>query len=95
MSALLDDLRAKLTSEGAITFPVRVHPGAKENRLRGFMADGTLKIDVTAPPEDGKANGATLQCLAREFAVSPSQIAIVSGQSSRRKLVRIVDLRSL
>ena len=71
---------------------VRVIPRAKKNEISGFMADGSLKIRLTAPPVDGKANQALIKLLANTLGVSTSQISISSGEHSRNKSVFIDGL---
>jgi uncharacterized protein len=72
---------------------VRLTPRAGADRLVGVahLADGSriLKVSVTAPPADGRANDALLHLLAKEWAVPRRDLAIVSGQKSRSKIVRI------
>ncbi|MDA0341677.1 MAG: DUF167 domain-containing protein [Proteobacteria bacterium] len=71
---------------------VRVTPRAGRDRLEGVIAlpDGpAVKIAVSAPPEDGKANAAARKLLARFFRTAPSNIAVVSGAMSRVKRVEI------
>ena len=77
-----------------IKINVRVIPRAKKNEISGFMADGSLKIRLTAPPVDGKANRALIKLLANTLGVSASQISISSGEHSRNKSVFIdgIDL---
>ena len=53
------------------------------------MEDGGLKIRLTAPPVDGAANEALVKFLADTFSVPKSQVEIVSGHTSRNKIVRI------
>jgi hypothetical protein len=53
------------------------------------MDDGSVKIDVAAPAEEGKANAALRKFLAREFSVPISNVEIVAGGGGRRKVVRI------
>jgi uncharacterized protein (TIGR00251 family) len=53
------------------------------------MEGGGLKIRLTAPPVDGAANEALVKFLARSLGVSKSQVEIVSGHTSREKIVRI------
>jgi len=67
---------------------VKVVPGAGRDRVAGRYGEG-LKVQVTAPPEKGKANEAVVQVLAAALSLRPSQVAIVSGQGSPRKTVRI------
>jgi len=53
------------------------------------MADGTLKLNVAAPPEHGRANLAVCTLLAEHYGVPHNAVAIVGGHSSPRKTVRI------
>jgi uncharacterized protein (TIGR00251 family) len=53
------------------------------------MEGGGLKIRLTAPPVDNSANEALVKFLASELGVSRSQVEIVSGHTSREKIVRI------
>ncbi|OGJ77715.1 hypothetical protein A2412_01850 [Candidatus Peribacteria bacterium RIFOXYC1_FULL_58_8] len=82
-------MRVRLVSQGEVSFTVRVHPGAKHTGAKGVMADGILKIDLAAAPEDGQANAALIQFLAKEFGVAKSHVEILKGQTSRTKAVRI------
>lgn len=53
------------------------------------LHDGSLKIRIGAPPVDGAANDALCRFIAATFAVSKSQVQLVSGQTSRRKRLRV------
>jgi uncharacterized protein (TIGR00251 family) len=53
------------------------------------MADGTLKVNVTAPPERGKANAELTSLLARHYGVKASDVEILAGHASPLKRVRI------
>ena len=68
---------------------VKVVPASSRSRVAGQMADGTLKVNVTAPPERGKANAELKTLLARHYGVRPSDVDIVSGHASPLKKVRI------
>jgi uncharacterized protein (TIGR00251 family) len=72
---------------------VRLSPRARADRLEGIaqLADGTpvLKVSVTAPPAEGRANDALLQVLAKEWDLPRRDLAIVSGKKSRSKIVRV------
>lgn len=87
--SMLDALREKLGNDEQITFSVKVRPSASKTTPKGVLADGTLKIDIAATPEDGKANEELVRFLAEEFDVDRSSIAVISGQTSRRKMVKI------
>jgi uncharacterized protein len=72
-----------------VTLRVKVIPRSKKNEVSGELADGTLKVHVTAPPEKGKANEQVCAVLAEYFKVPVRAVQIVTGHSSPRKLVRI------
>jgi uncharacterized protein (TIGR00251 family) len=74
-----------------ITFAVKVQPRAKRNAIAGEAGDA-LKLAVTAPPVDGRANEACIQFLANLFRVPRSSVTITSGHASRRKVVRVAGL---
>jgi uncharacterized protein (TIGR00251 family) len=74
-------------SEGSV-LPLRVQPGARKNGVKGEQA-GALKLAVTAPPEDGKANAAVIELLAELLEVKRSQIELISGATSRSKKILI------
>ncbi|MFA6424153.1 MAG: DUF167 domain-containing protein [Candidatus Magasanikbacteria bacterium] len=68
---------------------IRVLPRSSKNEVIGKMSDGTLKIKLTAPPVDGKANDALIKLLADYFNISKSKIKIVSGNTSKNKMIEI------
>ena len=70
---------------------IRVSPGARRTELVGRLG-GAWKIRVAAPPERGKANDAVLGLLAERLRVPAAGLTLVSGGSSRDK---VVELRGL
>ena len=78
------------TPSGA-TFAVKVHPRAKKNAITGEVGDA-LKVALTAPPVDGKANAACIEFFAQLLNVPRSSVTIASGQSSRNKVIRVAGL---
>jgi uncharacterized protein (TIGR00251 family) len=74
-------------AEGVV-LPVRAQPGARKAGILGEQA-GALKVAVTAPPEDGRANKALLEALREALDLKRSQIELLSGQTSRDKLFLI------
>jgi uncharacterized protein (TIGR00251 family) len=70
-------------TEGTIV-PVHARAGARRNALLGERA-GALRVAITAPPEKGKANVAILVFLAECLGCRPSQIRLLSGETSRQK----------
>jgi hypothetical protein len=71
---------------------IRVTPRASHNEIAEILSDGTVRIRLTAPPAEGKANEALVEFLADILNVSQSRIEIVAGMTGRDKLVSILDL---
>ena len=59
-----------------------------------MLADGTIKIRLTSPPVEGKANQALVRFLADVFDISPSNIEIISGKKGRKKVVLIEGINA-
>jgi len=83
-------LALRETADGC-TLPVRVHPGAKRNAIGGTH-DGALKISLTTPPTDGRANAALIEFLAERLGVPRARVTLLTGAASRTKTLRIVGL---
>ena len=75
-----------------MTLRVKVIPRSAKTEIVGEMADGTLKVKIAAPPEQGKANDALCDFLAAHFGVRRGGVTIVSGHSAALKLVRVLGL---
>lgn len=71
-----------------------VQPGAKRSELMGVHGE-RLKVRLSAPPVDGKANAQLIRFLCHVFAVGKADVAIRRGQTSRQKSVAIVNPGSL
>ena len=78
-------------SRGDVTFQVKIHPRAKKNAITGEVGDA-LKLSLTAPPIDGRANEACIEFFAKLLNLPRSSVSIASGQTSRRKLIRVVGV---
>ena len=78
------------TPSGA-SFAVKVHPRAKKNAITGEVGDA-IKLSLTAPPSEGRANQACVEFLANLLKVPRSFVTIASGQNSRSKVIRVVGL---
>lgn len=76
---------------GAITFSVRVHPRAKKDAIGGTLGDA-LKLSLTSPPVDGRANLACIEFFAKLFKVPRSSVTIAAGETSRNKVVRVIGI---
>ena len=79
-------------SAGACTFAIRVQPRSRRNEIVGEIGDA-LKIAITAPPVEGKANAACIELLAKALKVPRSSVSIAAGETSRNKLMRVVGIR--
>ena len=78
------------SSDGVI-FAVKVQPRAKKNAVTGEVGDA-LKVSLTAPPIDGKANAGCVEFFAKLLKVPRSSVTIASGQTSRGKVIRVAGL---
>jgi len=72
----------------SITLSIRIQPRASKNEIAS-LENGGLKIRLIAPPVDGAANEALVRFLSDRLSVTRSQVEIVSGHTSRDKIVRI------
>ena len=71
---------------------VRVTPRARHNEIVEVLSDNTIKIRLTAPPAEGKANEALVKFLAEVLDVQASRIEVVAGETGRDKLISILDM---
>jgi uncharacterized protein (TIGR00251 family) len=78
-------------SAGGVAFAVKVHPRAKKNAITGELGDA-LKVSLTAPPIEGRANQACVEFFANLLKVPRSSVTIASGQTSRNKVIRVAGL---
>jgi uncharacterized protein (TIGR00251 family) len=77
--------------DDGFSFAVRVQPRARRNAIVGELGDA-LKIALTAPPVDGRANDACIEFFAELLDLPRSSVTIASGQSSRNKVIRVTGL---
>ena len=78
-------------TENGVSFAVRVHPRAKKNAITGEFGDA-LKVSLTTPPVDGRANDACIEFFAKLLKVPRSSVTIASGQTSRNKVIRVAGV---
>jgi len=79
--------------DNGVRFAVKVHPRAKKNAVSGEVGDA-LKISLTAPPIDGRANEACIAFLAEVLNVPRYSITITSGQNNRNKMIRVAGVKA-
>jgi uncharacterized protein (TIGR00251 family) len=78
-------------SMGGVTLAVKVHPRAKKNAITGELGDA-LKVSLTAPAIEGRANEACVEFFAKLLKVPRSSVTIASGQTSRNKVIRVAGV---
>jgi uncharacterized protein (TIGR00251 family) len=78
------------TPDGA-TFQVKVQPRAKKSAIVGEVGEA-LKLALTAPAIEGRANQACIAFLAELLNVPRSSVTIAAGQSSRNKVIRVAGM---
>jgi uncharacterized protein (TIGR00251 family) len=74
-----------------IIIKAKIVPGSSKNKIVGVYNDA-LKIAITAPPVEGKANKKCIAYLAKCFDVAKSKVEIISGKNSKNKLIKIYDI---
>jgi uncharacterized protein (TIGR00251 family) len=74
--------------EGAVVFAVRVVPRASREAIEGAR-EGALRVRLTAPPVDDRANDALRRLLAARLNIPLSAVRILSGERSRTKRVEV------
>jgi uncharacterized protein len=72
-------------------FAIKVHPRARKSAITGELGDA-LKVSVTSPPVDGRANQACIEFFAKLLKVPQSSVTIASGQTGRIKVLRVSGL---
>ncbi len=78
------------TADGA-TFAIKVHPRARKNAITGEIGEA-LKVALTAPPVEGRANEGCVELFAKLLRVPRSSVTIAAGESSRQKVIRVAGL---
>ena len=85
------DIPYKKTKDG-ITIEVKVEPRSSRKQITGIIDNTILKVKLTAPPVDGSANEQLIELISESTGVKKSQIKIIRGLSSKRKLVGITGV---
>ncbi len=70
---------------------IKVEPRSSKSAIVGPYGNG-IKVKLTSPPVDGKANKELIDLLSKELKVPKNDIQIISGQSSKNKVVKIIGL---
>jgi uncharacterized protein (TIGR00251 family) len=86
--AVLSWYRACREDGGGWLLELHVQPGAKKSGVAGLHG-GALKVRIASPPVDGRANATLIEFLAKALGVPKQSLAVVKGEASRRKTVRV------
>jgi uncharacterized protein (TIGR00251 family) len=78
-------------SGAGVTFAVKAHPRAKKNAITGELGDA-LKVSLTTPPVEGRANEACIEFFSKLLKVPRSSVTIASGHTSRNKVIRVAGV---
>ena len=81
-------------STKGISLAVKVQPRARKNAVTGVVGEA-LKLALTAPPVEGRANQAVVEFLAELFRIPRSSVTIASGLSNRNKVIRLTGVSRL
>ena len=73
--------------QNEIIFTLRILPNSSKNEI--IKADGAIKVKITAPPVDGKANKALLEFLSKTFKIPKTSFSIVKGKTSKDKTLSV------
>lgn len=73
-----------------IVLSVHVVPGAKRQQFVGFWGENAIKIAISAPPVDDKANRALIEFLSFCFKIPKRSIVLLTGQTGRDKRIKIM-----
>lgn len=85
----LGDMKKKETESKYTEIETRIIPKSSCNEIIG---GDIVRIKVTSPPVDGKANKSVIDLLSKKFKVPKKDIQIVSGEKSRNKRIRIYGI---
>jgi uncharacterized protein (TIGR00251 family) len=83
------ELRRKLTREGGLVLDIKAVPRSRTAEVSDVMANGVLKVKVTAAPEKGRANEEICALLADYLGVAKRNVEVIHGHTTPQKRVRI------
>ncbi len=75
-------------TERGLTLNIKVDPRSSRSGIVGHYGDA-LKVKLTSPPVEGRANKELIEVLAKEFGINKKDVEIISGKNSRNKIVRL------
>ena len=89
---MIEKFIKKLNKNSELYLKLKINPNSAKNEIKAVMTDETVKINISAQPEKGKANKELIKFLSNQFAVNKNNIKIISGASDRLKLIKIITI---
>ena len=89
---MIEKFIKKLNKNSEIYLRLKINPGSAKNEVKDVMEDETIKINIAAKPEKGKANKELIKFLSKQFEIDKNNIKIISGAGDRLKLIKIIKL---
>ncbi len=86
---MLSFYKKQLESKGGICLRFKVRSNAGQTVVRDVLKNKTIKVDIAAPAEKGKANAELVKFLANEFKVDRKNVKIISGKGNALKLIKV------
>lgn len=86
---MLEEYKREFKEKSKIYLRIKVNPNSIKTEIKEIMGDKTIKINVSALPEKGKANQELIKYLSREFNIFKNNVKIISGAGERIKLIKI------
>jgi len=77
---------------GVLIINIKVEPRSSRSGITGSYGDG-LKVRLTSPPVEGKANKELIEVLAKEFRIRKKDVEILSGEKSKNKIVKLYGVK--
>ena len=84
----------KKQPQNNLTIKIKVEPKSSKSEIVGPYGDA-LKVKLTSPPVEGKANKELIDLLSKELKIKKKDIEIISGKSSKNKVVKIIGLKKI
>lgn len=86
---MLEEFIKKLNKNLELYLRLKINPSSAKSEIKDVMADETIKINISAPAEKGKANKELIKFLSKQFKIDKNNIKIISGAGDRLKLIKI------
>ncbi len=72
----------------SLIIKIKVEPRSSRSGITGFYGEG-LKVKLSSPPVEGKANKELIEVLAKKFGIRKKDVEIIKGEKSKNKIVKL------